>query len=270
MPTAEVNGQSLYFEEHGEGEPLLCVHGLTVNTLGWALQLQAFSAAHRTLIFDNRDVGQSSMAEGPYAIADMAADALALADHAGFERFHLLGVSMGGAIAQELALAAPERVITATLAVTFARGGAWARALSASWGARRLKQTREEHIDELLLLNLSEEFYENAAGVEYIRGMMLADPHPQPPQAFARQLDASARHDAADRLGSLDMPVHVIGAEHDLLVPIWKSRELAELIPDARLTVIERAPHGVSLERAEDFNRLVLEFVAEHRGALTR
>jgi pimeloyl-ACP methyl ester carboxylesterase len=269
MPTAEIDGRALYYEEHGEGEPLLCVHGLTVNTLGWALQLPAFAAAHRTLIFDNRDVGRSWMADDHYEIADMAADALALADHAGLDRFHLLGISMGGAIAQELLLAAPERVLSATLAVTFPAGGAWARALSRSWGARRQKQTLEEHVDELLLLNLSEQFYENEGAVEYLRAMMLADPHPQPPDAFARQLDASSRHDARDRLGAVDAPVQVVGAEHDLLVPVWKSRELAELIPGSRLTVMERAPHGASLERAEEFNRLVLDFAAE-QSALSR
>jgi 3-oxoadipate enol-lactonase len=93
--------------------------------------------------------------------------------------------------------------------------------------------------------------------------MMLQNPHPQPPEAFARQLAASSRHDARDRLGSLSLPVHVIGSEHDILVPVWKARELAELIPGARLTVIENAPHGANVERAEEFNRLVLDFIAE-------
>ena len=71
MPHADCNGQRLYYEVHGEGEPLLCVHGLSVNTLGWALQVPAWSQHHRTIVFDNRDVGQSSRAEGEYEIADM-------------------------------------------------------------------------------------------------------------------------------------------------------------------------------------------------------
>ena len=136
MPTADVNGQTLYYEVHGEGEPLLCVMGLSADTLAWLPQVPAFSAAHRTVIFDNRDVGRSSMADGPYEIADMARDTLALADELDLESFHLLGCSMGGAIAQEVAIAAPERVRTLTLAVTFAAGGAWARKLSEVWAAR--------------------------------------------------------------------------------------------------------------------------------------
>jgi 3-oxoadipate enol-lactonase len=257
------NGQTLYYEEHGDGEPLLCVMGLATDTLAWLPQLQAFSERHRTAIFDNRDVGRSSMADGPYEIADMARDALALADGLGLESFHLLGVSMGGAIAQEVALAAPERLKTLTLAVTWASSGAWARKLSDVWGARVAGMTREQRVDELLLLTMSEEFFENDEAVEWLRNTVLANPHPQPVDAFARQLDASGRHRAGERLASLSLPVHVIGAEHDILVSVWKSRELAELIPGARLTVVAGAPHGVNLERAEEFNRAVLDFIAE-------
>ena len=96
---------------------------------------------------------------------------------------------------------------------------------------------------------------------------MLENPHPQPPEAFARQLDASSRHDTRDRLGSLSLPVHVIGAEQDILVPVWKSREIASLIPGAELTVIEGSPHGANLERAEEFNAAVLDFIAAQTAA---
>ena len=80
MPTIEANGQTLYYEVHGEGEPLLCVMGLSADVLAWTLQVPAFSTSHRTVIFDNRDVGRSSLAMADYEIADMAGDALALAD----------------------------------------------------------------------------------------------------------------------------------------------------------------------------------------------
>jgi 3-oxoadipate enol-lactonase len=258
----------LHHEIHGDGdETLVLVHGLAADSTAWALQVPAFASRYRTMIFDNRDVGQSPMADGPYEIADMARETLALADALGIESFHLLGYSMGGAIAQEMAVAAPERVTTLTLCVTFARGGAWSRKLSEIWGARVQRMSREERVDELMLLNHSEEFFENAGGVNWLRDLILANPHPQPAEAFARQLDASSRHDATDRLASLSMPVHVIGAEHDILVPVWKSRELAEAIPGARLTVLEGAPHGAWIERAEEFNAAVLGFIAEARPA---
>ncbi|MEA2331005.1 MAG: 3-oxoadipate enol-lactonase, partial [Thermoleophilaceae bacterium] len=200
-------------------------------------------------------------------VTDMARDALEVADAAGFESFHLLGVSMGGAIAQEIALAAPDRIRTLTLTVTFARGGAWGRDLARVWSARVRAISREQHIDELLLLTLSEELFEDPAQVEVARSMILQNPHPQDPEAFARQLAASAGHEALDRLPSLSMPVHVIGAGHDILVPVWRSEEIAEVIPGARLTVVDKAPHGLQLERAEEFNDLVLGFIAEHEPA---
>lgn len=267
MPHIQANGQSLYYEVIGEGEPLLCVMGLAANSLAWALQVQPFAERHKTVIFDNRDVGQSSMADERYEIRDMAQDTLALADALELDSFHLLGYSMGGAISQEVALAAPERVRTLTLAVTFAGTGHWGERLSQVWGRRRQLVSREDHIDELMLLTLSEEFFENVEGAKYVREMMLADPNPQPPEAFARQLEASRRHEARDRLPSLSMPVHVIGGEYDILVPIWKQREIAELIPSSKFTQIDRCPHGANIERAPEFNQHVLDFIAEQATA---
>ncbi len=262
MPFVDCNGQHLYYEVHGEGEPLLCVHGLSVDTQGWLLQVPAWSQQHRTIAFDNRDVGQSSRADADYETTDMAADALALADVLELESFHLLGLSMGGTIAQQMALRAPERIRSLTLVVTFGGGGNWGAAQAALWSKRVLGMSREERIDELMLLCFSEATYENAEGIAFMRQMMLANPHPQETDAFVRQLQATSRHEVRARLGELTMPVHVIGGEHDVLVPVWKSRELAALIPGARLTVLEGAAHGVNVERAEEFNTVVLEFLA--------
>jgi 3-oxoadipate enol-lactonase len=267
MPTLALEDRTIYYEEHGSGEPLLCVMGLAADTLSWTLQLPAFAERHRTVVFDNRDVGQSSHVDREYEIADMAQDALAVADALALERFHLLGVSMGGAIAQELALSVPERVRTLTLAVTFGGGGGYARMRAENWGARAMKLTREEHVDELLLLTLSESFFDTEGAVDFVRRMVLQNPNPQPPEAFRRQLRAGSRHETRERLAALPMPVHVIGAEHDILVPVWKSVEVARLIPDARLSVMERAAHGLQLERAQEFNELVLGFIAEHATA---
>jgi 3-oxoadipate enol-lactonase len=267
MAIAQVNGQQIYYEIHGEGEPLLCVHGLGCDTLAWIPQVQAFASEYRTVLFDNRDVGQSSMAEPGYEIADMARDALALADELGLESFHLLGVSMGGAIAQEIALEAPERIRSLTLTVTFSTGGAYSRKLAEVWSARVMQISREQHVDELMLLNHSEEFFENPDMVAFVRTAMLQNPHPQPPEAFGRQLAACSRHDTRDRLGTLTMPTHVIGGERDILVPVWKSKEIAAAIPGAKLDVLPAAPHGLSLERAEEFNASVLGFIRETAAA---
>jgi 3-oxoadipate enol-lactonase len=267
MPHFENNGRALYYEIHGEGEPLLCVMGLSADHLAWTLQVPAFRARYRTIVFDNRDVGQSFRAEGPYDVTDLAQDTLALADGLGLERFHLLGMSLGGTIAQELALAAPERVQSLHLIVTYAWAGRWGREFARLWGRAAAQRSDEEHIDWLILQTVSQEFYENEEAVEFLRNMMLANPYPQPRDAFLRQLDAGARHDARDRLGALRVPTHVIAGERDLLVPAWKSEEIAQRIPGAKLRVVPRAPHGINVERAEEFNALVLEFLAGVSGS---
>ena len=254
MPIAE----GLYYEEAGQGEPLLMVQGLATDHLGWMLQVPEFSKHFRVITFDNRDVGQSKQAGGPYEIADMARDALALADHLELDAFHLLGMSMGGAIAQEMALIAPERLRTLTLVVTFAGGGNWATERSRLWGEIRGLLDHETHLDWLLLFGMSEQFYESPERIAYSKQLMRANPHPQSTEAFQRQIDASGRHETRDRLSTVRVPTHVIGAEHDTLVPVWKSKEIAELIPGADYSVMPRAPHALNMERAEEFNEMVL------------
>src|SRR3954465_10229474 len=262
MPHADLNGFELHYDVHGEGDPLICVHGLSCDRRTWALQVEPFSTHFKTVVFDNRDVGQSSLAAQSYTTADMAQDVLALADHLELESFHLLGISLGGMASQHVALAAPERVRTLTLAVTHGgvqRAGRIRGHLLGSY-ARHLPV--EDRIDNLLYLCYTEAFFENEAMYEFMRTALLENPYPQPPEAFARQAAAGAHHDVRDRLGELSMPVHVIGAERDLMIPIWKARELASLIPGAKLTVIDGQGHGVMWEAADQFNAAVTEFLA--------
>ena len=270
MPHAEVNGQSLYYEVHGEGEPILAVQGLGSDIASWIPQIQAWSAENRLVLFENRDVGRSSRAEGPYTIRDMAQDTLALADHLELETFHLVGMSLGGTIAQEVALAAPERVNTLTLIVSYAWSGNWGRTRSRIWGEAVKHTSREDHADNLMLMAFSQAFFEDEERLGYVRQAILDNPHPQEPEAFARQLEAGSTHEARDRLPGLSLPVHVIGGEFDGMVPVWKSRELADLIPGAKLTIIERAPHAMNIEHAEEMNSAVLGFLssAEARQAV--
>ena len=261
MPFAEANGQRLYYEVKGEGEPLLMVMGLGADHLAWALQVEPLAEHFEVVTFDNRDSGQSSYAEGSYEITDLAADTIALADELELESFHLVGASMGGAVVQEIALGWPDRVRTLTLAITFAGAGAYGRKAGRMMAADVHRRSYEEHIDQMMLLCFSEPLFEETERITFLRQQMLANPHPQKPDAFARQAEATGRHEARERLPSLKMPVHVIGAEHDMLVPAWKSKELAELIPNAKLTIIEGATHGLNLERAEEFNAAVLDFL---------
>jgi pimeloyl-ACP methyl ester carboxylesterase len=262
VPYADANGHRLYYEVHGDGPALLCVGGFGVDVSDWRAQIPAFSRGMRVIVFDNRDAGRSTYADAPYAVADMAADTLGLVEALGLERFHLLGVSLGGAIAQDVACAIGERVLTLTLAVSYARAGAWARERVRQQLRGAAERSDEDLLRDLMVLSVAESTYDAIEDMAAVRRMLLLYPHRQRRDGFVRQLEASVRHDASDRLGALTMPVHVIGAEQDLLVPVWKTRELAALVPGCRLSIVEGAAHRVTVEAAARFNELVLEFVA--------
>jgi 3-oxoadipate enol-lactonase len=262
MPHADLNGFEIHYDVHGEGDPLVCVHGLGCDRRAWALQIQPFAERYKAVFFDNRDVGQSSLADRDYSTADMAQDVLALADHLELETFHLLGISLGGMVSQHVALSAPERIRTLTLAVTHGGVQKAGRLRGRLLGAYARHLPLEDRVDNLLYLCYTEAFFENDELVEFMRNALLENPYPQPAEAFARQAAAGAHHDLRDRLGELTMPVHVIGAERDLMIPVWKARELAGLIPGSKLTVLDGQGHGVQWEAADRFNAVVTEFLA--------
>ena len=262
MPHADLNGFDIHYDVYGDGEPLVCVHGLGCDRRAWALQIGPFSEHYQAVFFDNRDVGQSSLANRDYSTAEMAEDVLALADHLGLERFHLLGVSLGGMVSQHVALRAPERVRTLTLAITHGGVQKAGRLRGHLLGSYARNLPVEDSVDNLLYLCYTEAFFENEEMYEFVRNALLDNPYPQPAEAFARQAAAGAHHDVRDRLHELRMPVHVIGAERDLMIPVWKQRELASLIPVSKLTIIEGQGHGVQWEAADQFNSVVTEFLA--------
>jgi pimeloyl-ACP methyl ester carboxylesterase len=268
VPTANCNGIDLHYEVQGEGEPLICVMGLATDSSGWQLNVGPFAERFQTVVFDNRDVGRSGYATEDYSLAEMARDTLALADHLDIDSFHLLGCSMGGAISQELALMHPERVRTLTLAVSWAKTSKWFRARGRSLWSERL-DTPEKIVENMLMLTVSEKLFNDEANHAQAMEHMLNHPYPQRADGFIRQVKATNGHDSTQRIGELTMPVHVIGAECDVLIPVWKSKELHQLIPGSKLTVVEDAAHGMNLELANDFNRAVLDFLAEHTTAKT-
>ena len=265
MPFADVNGLRLFHDEQGAGDPLLCIMGLASDHRAWGLQMEAFSERHRTIVFDNRDVGGSTICDCDYEIPDLAEDALALADHLGLDRFHLLGISLGSCVAQHVALRIPERVHTLTLAATWAGTAvAYSEMRARVWEREVRRSTRDEFLEEFMLLTLSEGLFESEEAVETVKRMTLENPDPQPTDALIRQIRSMSRHDVRDRLGELRMPVHVIAGDRDLLIPPWKSEEVAEFVDGASLTMLRGIGHSMNLERADEFNRAVLGWLAEH------
>ena len=263
MPRVRVGDIEMHYVEAGAGEPLVLIMGFGGDHTAWGLQMRAFAEHHRVIAFDNRGAGQTDAPDCPYTIPMMAGDTLGLMHALGVERGHVIGVSMGGMIAQEMALADPGRVRSLHLGCTLARPDAYMRALNASWREMRVALGREAMLRALGLWLFAPTTYdEHPELVEAVLQNSLASPYPQSLTGFLRQSEAVAAHDTLDRLGGVRCPTLVSVAEDDILVPSRFSRDLAARIPGARLHTVRDAGHGYFLERADLFNALCLEFLA--------
>ena len=262
MPKARVNGIELNYIEAGGGDPLLLIMGFGGDHLAWAFQTPVFAQRYRVIAFDNRGAGQSSVPDIPYTTRMMADDAAGLLDHLKIERAHVIGVSMGGMIAQELALHHPRRVRSLQLHCTMARPDRYMHALIENWRVVRAKVTPEEWMRVVALWLFAPTTYvERPELVEAIIQTGIANPHPFTLTGFLRQGDAVRSHDTFERLGKLAAPALVSVADEDILVAPRFSRELAAAIPGAAFKTIERAGHCYFWERPDVFNAMCLEFL---------
>lgn len=258
----DANGQRLYYEIYGEGEPLVLIMGLGNDLTGWMFQVPAFAQHFQVIAFDNRDVGRSSEAKGPYTIADMAEDTAGLMKGLGIEQAHVLGGSLGGAIAQELVIRYPEKVKKLILACTM---GHFARfrifMLEPVKFIKLHDPGNEVFLQEMLMWCMTHDFLKNGEAVDRMLEQMKKAPFPQSVEAFCRQADACRTFDALDRLGEVKTPTLVLVGDQDILTPPWAAKELAAAIPKAKLQMIEGAGHGFFWEKPEQTNRAVIEFL---------
>ncbi len=265
MPKVRVGDIAVHYVEAGAGEPLVLVMGFGGDHTAWGFQLRAFAERHRVIAFDNRGVGRTDAPDRPYTIATMADDTRGLLDALGVERAHVVGISMGGMIAQELALRHPARVRSLHLGCTLARPDAYVRAVAAAWREMRTGLAPEAMLRALgPWLFAPATYRERPQLVEAVLQAALANPYPQSLVGFLRQGEAVAAHDTLERLGGIACPTLVSVGEEDILVGLRFSRELAERIPGATLHVIPGAAHGYFLERPDAFNDLTLSFLSEH------
>jgi 3-oxoadipate enol-lactonase len=262
MPKVRVNGVELNYIEAGSGDPLLLIMGFGGDHLAWAFQTPMFAQQYRVIAFDNRGVGQSDVPDVPYTTRMMADDAAGLLEAIGIERAHVLGVSMGGMIAQELALNHPRRVRSLQLHCTLARPDRYMHTLIEGWRTVRGKATVEEWMRVVALWLFSPRTYaERPELVESIIQTAIANPYPFTLTGFLRQGDAVRSHDTLDRLGKLTCPTLVSVADDDILVPPRFSRELAAAIQGATLRTVEGAGHCYFWERPDVFNAMCLDFL---------
>ena len=261
--TRASDGTKIHYEVAGRrrGEPVLLVQGLGTDLRGWAFQRFALGRRHRLYLVDNRGVGGSDAPPGPYDLEVMAADARAVLDAEGVPSAHVVGASMGGVIAQLLAVQSPERVRSLVLACTACSHQQWRRDLLAGWATLATERGMGA---------LSGKALRWLVGPRHRRrfGLPLSVLAPlvlnASPAAFASQVAAilGQADETAEALAGVMAPTLVVVGTQDVLTPMADAEELVERIPGAELVVLSGASHGLMLDRAGEFNAVVLDFLA--------
>lgn len=283
--TVKVNGIDLYYEIHGSGEPLLLIEGLGYSAWMWYKQIPVFSRRYQVILFDNRGAGNTDKPDSEYSIEIMADDASGLLRTLGIGQAHVLGISLGGFIAQELALRHPDLVKSLSLVST--NSGPGKRALRNSqhmngifklWGILpgtfemggkasvplgfEYGITREDRIRYGLSLAFTPDYYrQNPEEIDRIVSWRLENP--QPGYAWTRQLMAGMNFDSSERARDIHAPALVINGAEDRIVTPESARELARIIPDSRYVEIEGSGHLLFIERSDEFNEIVMGFLDE-------
>jgi 3-oxoadipate enol-lactonase len=261
MPLAQINGIERYYQETGSGDALLLINGLTGTCLGWEPLVPSLAGHFRVITSDNRGVGRSEAPPGPYTTRQMADDAAALLAHLGVVRAHVVGSSMGGMIAQELALAYPSLVDRLVLYGTFARPH---RAIIDPW-LTFVVQMKERLDPASVTLGwlpwlYTPAFFEQPERVEAV--LAWQEPYPSPAHGIAAQAEAVRHHDTLERLPQITAPTLVLVGAEDVVTPVYYSRVLAGRIPAATLQVLERGGHEALWEDLDSGIEALLGFLA--------
>jgi pimeloyl-ACP methyl ester carboxylesterase len=256
------NGCRLSFTTRGEGERVLFIQGTGLHGEGWRPQVDGLADEYCCLTFDNRGMGLSLPEGGRITIEGMAEDALAILDAAGWESAHVVGHSLGGLVAQAMALRARERVRSLSLLCTFPRGrDATALTGKMIWlGLRTMIGTRRMRRLAFLNMVISPDGRTVEARDAFARSLMPLFGHDlaDHPPVVRRQLAAMNACDLTPRLGELaGIPTLVLTAAHDLIAKLSPGKALAAGIPGARYVEIPDAAHGVTIQQADRVNSLL-------------
>ena len=265
MPFIELKDATIHYELQGQGEPVLFIQGCGVTGSGWDPQVMELSTDFQCLTFDNRGIGRSKTSDPMLTVEKMAADALALMAAMGWESAHVVGHSLGGVIAQQLALDAPERIRSLSLLCTFSKGAEGARVTpSIAWmGLKTRLGTRAMRRRAFLRMLFPPEYLvgirpeELALSLAPVIGRDLADW----PPIVMKQVKALGKHDRTFELRKLkSIPTLVVSAEKDPIALTHFGRLLCLNIPGARYVEIKGASHGVMLQEP----RLTNNILADH------
>jgi pimeloyl-ACP methyl ester carboxylesterase len=265
-----VNGIRMHYETRGDGPAaVLLINGLGAPSVGWALQVMALAPHFRVITFDNRGVGESDLPADPvYTTAQLADDAAALLRQLQIDRAHVVGASMGGTIAQEMALRHPRLVRSLVLACTWVTADARFLHTIEAWAALAHRVPVEERFRHVLYPWIfSPKFFEATQNIETAFQRALAYPHQSKPEAIDRQARGILAWNGtrAKRLGDIKAPTLVLVGKDDILTPPSFAKEVAKGIKKSRLVVLPGG-HGFFLEEADLFNRTIVRFLKSVRS----
>ncbi|WP_372791088.1 alpha/beta fold hydrolase [Paraconexibacter sp.] len=257
----DVGDRTLHAVRRGTGEPLLLIQGMSGTHASWGEAfLSALDPAFEHVSYDHRGIGRSDPAPEPFSIGDLADDALALMDAAGMDRAHVMGISMGGMVAQELVLRAPDRVSSLTLGCTYSGGDGSAMAgpeTIQKLSAGMMSGDRELAIRTGYELNVSPGFAADDAN--WAAFYEMATGTPASIATIMLQMQAIGVHDTLERLSSVAAPTLVVHGDADEMLPVSNAHLIAGAIPDARVEILEGVGHMFWWERPEESAALLRE-----------
>ena len=260
MPNENNNETKIYWEEYGAGEPLLLIMGLGGSRQEWRRILPVMAEKYRVIVFDNRGVGETVFTDEPFTIPLMAADAKAVLDAAHVESAHVLGMSMGGMIAQEFALHYPEMTRSLILTVTNCGGG---ESIPASLEVYFALQGRGVKTPEDAFWAMAPYIYDEQTPRERLaEDLAVREGNFTKPENFMRQLQAIMSWQGTySRLLNIKAPTLVIGGVNDQLIPCANSKIIADRIPNARLVELENSSHIYTTDQPEKSIEAITEFL---------
>ena len=265
MPEVQANGIRIHYEERGQGDPLILIMGLGADGPVWEEHAKVYEAHFHCILMDNRGVGKSEKPAGPYAIRMMADDTAGLMDALKIDQARVAGISMGGAIAQELSINYPQKVRSQIVACSWAKCDTYARTVFEHFKIVRSRLRGDEWLKTLELWIFTAPHYEtNYEDLVQIQKDTWGYEYQQPQYSFEAQCDACITHDTTSQLGQIKTPTLITVGQDDIFTPLRFSEFLHEQIASSELFVMKHCGHAHHWEDLQSFNSKTLEWLQAH------